>query len=230
MKKVILIVALLAVGFGSASAQNALQVYSPDAVYDAGTQTWNITSSSFELWVIASFEKSNGDRNDLYDITLVSALSNGALPASGSLDIFASDKTTLLSQSSPVYGTPPPGESPAIGSHGIFPTWYSQVDVLQELEGVSNTVGMAANDAIFDYQDPITATNSKGRIFKFWVETTYEVVHFDAYGFLDPIHSVKDRRVAPFSHDAEYMVPEPTTIVLMGLGLFGAGIVSRFRF
>ena len=62
-------------------------------------------------------------------------------------------------------------------------------------------------------------SRKEGKIAKFHVEREHFTgVHFDAYG---------DGGVfAPFSHDGS-VAPEPATLTLLGIGLFGIGIIKR---
>ena len=66
-----------------------------------------------------------------------------------------------------------------------------------------------------------------GEIKMFTLSVTGAVaLHFDAYtlnadGTIDEF--------APFSHDAEFLVREPATMLLFGIGIAGAGVVRRFR-
>ena len=46
------------------------------------------------------------------------------------------------------------------------------------------------------------------------------LVHFDAYGSSDP-HTQNGWYFNPYSHDADYMVAEPATLSLLGLGVLG---------
>ncbi|HEY6571943.1 MAG TPA: choice-of-anchor N protein, partial [Candidatus Eisenbacteria bacterium] len=45
-----------------AHAIPALQLYSPDAVYDMSTETWTISDDTFELWVVGAV----GDYGTIY--------------------------------------------------------------------------------------------------------------------------------------------------------------------
>lgn len=223
MKKVLLLTAIMLFCFSSAFALPNLQLYIPGGTFDSETETWVIGSSDFELWVVADLYDGSFDpthRADLWDIYLVAALAQGTDSSAGNIDIFELGNVTPETNDMWRYGTPPPSETPSIGGHGIYPTWYTQILVAE------STVGMAATDSLYDYQDDITGPKSMGIIFKYFVSTTFDYVHFDAYGYTEPDGGKTDRTVAPFSHDAE-MVPEPTTILLFGLGLGVVGIARR---
>jgi len=217
MKKVLfLIVAVLLVS-SSAIAVPSLQLYidDPDAWYDYGTDTWMTSSSDFDLWVIASgLDKTNN--GTIHHISLVAALGHGIDPSSGSLFITPEGGSAIeYTGGDFTMGTPP------IPAHGIYPTYYHDLwvaDRTPEDESLWEEV-----------QDWIPGgdggSNLYGYVYKFGVSTTFDAVHFDAYGFYDRNKTV----FAPFSHDAEYAIPEPTSMALFGIGLLGGMVYRRFR-
>lgn len=190
----------------SAFALPALQLYSPDATYDYSTDTWVIDASNFELWLIAA----HTDVKPLHSVRMVAALGSDDTPTDGALTI--GGMTFMASDFE--YGAPPSfRDSGSMPPHGIFPTNYAEFYIGHILD---------APDIVEDMQ-PGEDGSAMGKIFKYQVNTSYDLVHFDAYGYYDPYHF----KFAPFSHDAEYIVPEPTTVMLFGLGLLGAGLVRR---
>ena len=224
MKKLLLTALALVILAGSVSAAPTLQVYIPSATYI--NETWVTTESSFEVWIVADLYDGiiePAHRQDLYGIQLVATLGKTGDPASGSIDFFAEDRTTSLTSSPWIYGTPPFDDDPSLAGHSYYPGYYTELGV------EASTVGLAASDEIRNYQDPISGVESMGIIYKYWVETTYDMVHIDAYGYTDPELGKINRVFAPFSHDGEYVIPEPATVLLFGLGLAGAGATRRFR-
>ncbi|MDF1545253.1 MAG: choice-of-anchor N protein [bacterium] len=208
------IVALMALASTSMAVPN-LQIYIPGGEYNAATETWTTSSGNHEVWVIAA----NLDKGELYDIQLVASLLNGDQPGDGTLSITdEGGATTNFSATDFSYGTPP--VSDPLPGHGVFPTNYAQLLVTSVTSGPYQLV----NDYV---PGDDGGTSLYGMIFKYTVSTTYDVVHYDAYGFYN---DADGRRVsAPFSHDGQYGVPEPTTALLFGLGMLGAGIVRKYR-
>jgi len=193
-----------------AHAIPALQLYSPGAVYDAGSETWITNSSSFELWVVASVK--------MYNVKLIGALEKGADPNAGTLDIGSSSYTGIGGPNGFTYG------NPGLPPHGIYPTYYVK-------KGIGNFTALTPN-TIADFGSSFvwgtTPLNKKGQIKKFQIDISgFSSVHFDAFGY-----DTKFRfRKAPFSHDAQSggAVPEPTSMALFGIGLASAGLYRRLR-
>lgn len=211
MKKVLLATLLLAFLAPAAFAVPALQIYVPGGTYNAGTQTWESVGSSFEIWVIAA----DIDTKPLFDITLVAALGKGVAPVNDGIDIGGHSYQANEFH----FGTPPYTDPDnALPPHDVYETNYAEFLI-------GNSSGPF--ETVYDMQ-PGETGSAVGRIYKYQVDVTgYDWVHFDAYAY----NETGRRKFAPFSHDAETgtTIPEPATMVLMGLGLAGAGLARRFR-
>ena len=216
-----LIFATMIVAAPVAHAVPALQLYSPDAVYNADLQTWVLTEGTFELWVVGDV----GRVGSIEDVFL-----------SGSVYGTSGDVTVTLNGVE---------LSDALEQDYTAAGGYDNVTHHAEYANADGhlfwSVGdlTSTADQIADYQPGADGT-STGTILKLMISISgYEAVHFDAFdhyftgggspngrnaGYRDHYNSV----FAPFSHDATSgEAPEPGSIWMLGVGL--AGLVATAR-
>jgi hypothetical protein len=132
-----------------------------------------------------------------------------------------------------IYGVPPaetfmaldPGD---LAKHGMYPTYFIEIPFAFTAGNTASAYNSQDNPG-GPTPDPL------GTLYfaSFAVDTTNLAagygIHFDLYNTITRLGGDVDRRLfAPFSHDAECCtkVPEPGTVLLVGAGLLGLGVVG----
>ena len=199
-------------------------------------QTWVAKgSSSFNLLAYANASAADGGNGDFawdddgaadrYAYLIVAAV-----PDLGNLDSFdiSISGTTMVTSG---HGNPPIEDSNSISPHGIFDTYFEVYefrfdgpigDISDQQPGKTGT-GKGYSEALnIDINSMLPDLSG---------------LHFDLFTvkgdgkWIPDVNNVDKHlvnAVAPYSHDAEYEVPEPGIVWLLGSGLLGLSL-CRYR-
>lgn len=235
-----------------AGAVPLLQLYIQDGYYDMVTETIVTAEDNF---VLSALLTPNGviiDENG-NEVQADSRIDWLSLPYYISIALIPSDITehtdlgsiefggeTISVTGDMEFGNPPLDEylaTKGLPPHGIFDTFYYETDPGFMFTSTNVTQTFNTQDAAMD--GVITPLSGYSYIYTWEVDVSNLAgeynVHFDLYNLYSQVDiekkngdiMTKDIKVfAPFSHDAQ-TVPEPGTLVLLGIGLLGVAAYRR---
>jgi len=244
-------------GATMASALPGLQLDldSLDAYYDNGDETIMTTEDSFSVYAyLTPKHGETGDDldallNDTYYVSI--ALTPKTGPIGGPLGSFTVGGSSVAVTGGMTYGAPPlegvltsPWEPGDLQKHGVFETFYHEVaftfDATQQTTPYDTQV-VRHVDGFDDTGSGMYYVELE--IDKSLLNTAVQL-HFDLYNAelrdcgtsrnpncdpTDVIVGNEEYSFAPFSHDAETVIPEPTGLMLFAAGLLVVGHTLRRR-
>jgi hypothetical protein len=172
------------------------------------------------------------------------ALAPQTAPPGGDLGSFTFGGTTVNATSDMTHGTPPIEailggagyDGGDLFNHLPYPTYFSEFAF--HFDPASQT---AIYDTALNPGGPVAGTGAYYAAFSgdsSLLAQGYSL-HFDLYSErvcnttlkprCDAISDIDVSQFAPFSHDAATTVPEPTSMTLLGIGLFGLVGAGAFR-
>ncbi|MDD2898788.1 MAG: choice-of-anchor N protein [Desulfuromonadaceae bacterium] len=228
MKKIILMLVTVLVTASYAFAIPSLQLDVSGGTYDVATETTVANSNVFDLYALLQVSNKTPITERYY---ISAALTPKTGFTTNGIDVgsFSFNGTTINATRDMVYGVPPLETNLAFTSgdlskHNIYETYFAEFSFLFDATQVNayNTIdGSAATGMLNQKTFTIDLSN---------LADGYGI-HFDLYSESTRNGDISIDKFAPFSHDAEgthiTTVPEPGTVMLFGIGMFGLAIFGK---
>lgn len=230
-----------------------LQLYVEGANYDDVSDTWTLTSTDpLRLWVLGLVGGSEG-KGTIFDVKLSIAYASTLTPTFSLLSSTTNDYKGYADPSAPVTATfsktVTDGSAPILGDGSFLPSHgiYGDGTSWQEFKlGDFSLQDSQIGDFMTSAPDASGEKVGQINVYEFSVagSSVGDVFHFDVY---DHIVGGNDFKYinAPFSHDASSSggsstgggsggtggdLPEPGTLALLGLSLFGLACLRKDKF